>query len=207
MMATDGVAGDLVGVAVGISGTTATVSAPRTNGACPTNPDCDSGAVYIFELAPTAVQYGSCRTLAPCSNWDDHGGCVNSGGQGAVIAACGSGSVTADDLRLEVTRCPPNKLTLLFMGPAQGSVLFGDGVRVVSPQNPVGVYRCGGAQADAQGRVLRGPGLVTQSQTFPSLGRIQAGQTWNFTYWYRDPQGPCQGLTNFSNGVQVAFGP
>jgi hypothetical protein len=138
---------------------------------------------------------------------DDHGGCDNSAGQGAVIAACGSGSVTADDLRLEVTRCPPNKLTLLFMGPAQGSVLFGDGVRVVSAQNPVGVYRYGGAQADAQGRVLRGPGLVTQSQTFPVLGRIQAGQTWNFTYWYRDPQGPCHGLTNFSNGVSVAFVP
>jgi hypothetical protein len=207
MLAVDGGWGDLLGSAVALVGTTAFATAPYADDACPTDPNCDSGTVYVFELAPTAVQYGSCRTLAPCSNWDDHGGCRNSAGQGAVVAACGSGSVSTDDLRLEATRCPPNKLTLLFMGPAQGSVLYGDGVRVVSPQNPMGIYRYGGAQADAQGRVLRGPGLVAQSQTFPTLGRIQSGQTWNFTFWYRDLQGPCHGLTNFTNGVQVAFGP
>ena len=153
------------------------------------------------------MQYGSCRLVAPCSNYDLHGGCQNSTGQGAIIAACGSGSISADDLRLEGTRCPANKLTLLFMGPAQSQVIFSNGVRVVGPQNPTGIYRFGGAAADAQGRVLRGPGLVAYSQGFPPLGRIQSGQSWNFEYWYRDPNGPCGSNTNFSNGVKVAFGP
>ncbi|MFN0007928.1 MAG: FG-GAP repeat protein [Planctomycetota bacterium] len=207
MLAADGTQGDLLGRSVALVGDTAIAGANYEDSACPSVQECNSGAVYLFELAPTAVQYGSCKLVAACNNWDDHGGCRNSTTQGAVIAACGSGSVTTDDLRLEGTRCPPNKLTLLFTGPAQSQVVFGDGVRVAGAQNPVGVYRYGGAAADAQGRVLRGPGLVAYSQGLPALGRIQAGQVWNFQFWYRDPQGPCGTLTNFSNGVQVTFGP
>jgi hypothetical protein len=207
MLALDGASGDLFGASVALTGETVIVAAPGDDDACPGGGDCFSGAAYVFELAPTAVQYGSCKLVAACNNWDDHGGCRNFTGQGAVIAACGSGSVFTDDLRLEGTRFQPNKLTLLFAGPAQSQVVFADGVRVVGAQNPIGVYRYGGAAADAQGRVLRGPGLVAFSQGLPVNGRIQAGQTWNFTFWYRDPQGPCGSGTNFTNGVQVAFGP
>ena len=123
------------------------------------------------------------------------------------MAACGSGSVAADDLRLELTHIQPNKLTLLFMGPAQSAVPFADGIRVAGQQQPTGIYRFGGAAADSEGRVVRGPGLVLRSQLFPPLGRIQPGQTWNFEFWYRDNQGPCGTGTNFSNGVSVQFGP
>jgi hypothetical protein len=206
-LAGDGKSGDLLGSSLALSDSSALVAALRTDGACPTNPDCDSGSVYVFQLAPTARQYGSCATGSPCTNPDDHGGCRNSTGQGAVLAAAGSGSVSNDDLYFEVTRVPPNKLTLFFMGPAQTSAQFGDGIRFASPQPPVGIYRYGGAAADAQGRGVRGPGLVAQGQRFPAAGRILAGQTWNFQMWYRDIQGPCHGLTNFSNAVEVGFGP
>ena len=207
MLAADGAQGGLLGSSVALIGVTAIGGAPRTDDACPGVQACNSGSVYVFELAPTAVQYGSCKPFSACGNIDDHGGCDNSTGQGAVLAACGSGSISADDLRLEVTGCPPNKLTLLFMGPAQSQVIFSNGVRVAGPQNPTGIYRFGGAAADAQGRVMRGPGLVAYSQSFPPLGRIQSGQTWNFEFWYRDPNGPCGSNTNFSNGVKVAFVP
>ena len=207
MLAADGTQGGLLGRSVALTGNAAIAGAPVTDDACPTDPNCESGSVYVFELAPTAVQYGSCKLTSACGNVDDHGGCDNSTGQGAVLAACGSGSVSTDDLRLEVTRCPPNKLTLLFMGPAQSQVIYGNGVRVAGPQNPTIIYRYGGAQSDAQGRVIRGPGLVAQSQGFPPLGRIQSGQSWNFQTWYRDPNGWCGANTNFSNGVQVGFGP
>ena len=198
---------DSLGTSVAISGDTVLLGAPGDDDACRDAPNCFSGAAYIFELAPAAIQYGSCGTGAPCNNRDTHGGCRNSTGQGAVMAACGSGSISTDDLRLEINHCPPNKLTLLFMGPAQSSVPYGDGLRVAAPQSPVGIYRYGGAAADSIGRLMRGPGLIAQSQGFQIPGRIQSGQTWNFQYWYRDLQGPCHGLTNFSNGVQVVFGP
>jgi hypothetical protein len=208
LLAKDAAPDDVFGLSVAIFGNTALVGAPGVDDACVNNPTCESGAAYIFKLAPTVVQYGDCPSGAPCNNVDNHGGCRNSTNQGAVFAACGSGSVTTDDLQLEVTHCPPNKLTLLFMGPGQSTTIYGDGIRVASALNGVGVYRFGGLAADAQGMAMRGPGLVAQSQTFPpTAGHIQPGSTWNFQIWYRDPQGPCHGGTNFSNGVQVVFTP
>jgi hypothetical protein len=208
MLAADAAFSDVFGSSVAISGDTVIIGAIGCDDACPGNPNCESGAAYIFQLAPTATQYGHCPTGAPCDNPNTHGGCQNSTGNGAVLAACGSGSVTTDDLELEVTRCPPNKLTLLFMGPGQAAAVYADGIRQASPLNGVGVYRFGGLPANAQGSSIRGPGLVAQSLGFPQLlGHIQPGQTWNFQIWYRDPQGPCQGFSNFSNGVEVAFTP
>jgi hypothetical protein len=114
--------------------------------------------------------------------------------------------VTIDDLQIEVTHCPAHKSTLLFMGGIQVNAPFADGIRVVGGGAP-GIYRFGIAQSDADGRVMRGPGLVAQSQGFHTNGRIQAGEVWNFQVWYRDLAGPCGHLSNYSNGVQVAFVP
>jgi hypothetical protein len=208
LLARDGASGDNFGQGVALDDLTVLLGAAFDDINCPPNsPGCADGSAYFFELAPTSTQYGSCPTAAPCNNIDTHGGCRNSTGKGAVMAACGSGSVAADDLRLEVTQCPPNKLTLLFAGPAQCAVTVFDGIRVAGGQSPIGVYRYGGAAADSIGRVLRGPGLVLLSQSLPLNGRIDAGETWNFQFWYRDNQGPCGAGTNYSNGVSVEFGP
>jgi hypothetical protein len=94
----------------------------------------------------------------------------------------------------------------MFMGGTQVMVPFGDGVRSVG-SGAGGMYRFAIQQADILGMISRGPGLVALSQQFPPAGHIAPGQTWNFELWYRDPQGPCGGLTNFSNSVQVAFFP
>jgi hypothetical protein len=207
LLAANGATGDLFGVAVGISGDAAFVGACQADDACPTQPTCNSGAVYSFRTASTAVQYGHCPSGAPCGNTDTHGGCRNSTGRGAILAAAGSGSVTTDDLLMETTHCPPGKLTLLYMGGGQVHVPFADGFRDVSGGG-MGVFRFGGQAADAQGRAMRGPGLVAQSHGFNNPnGHIQAGQTWNFQVWYRDTVGPCGGRTNYTNGVQVAFTP
>ncbi len=198
---------DIFGVAVGLSGDSAFVGASNSDDACPSLVTCNSGSAYVFELAPTATQYGHCPANAPCGNTDKHGGCRNSTGQGAILAAAGSGSIAGDDLLMEVAHCPPGKLTLLFMGGGQVQVPFADGIRDVSGGG-IGVFRFGGQSADAQGRAVRGPGLVAQSHGFPNAnGHIQAGQTWNFQVWYRDVTGPCGGHTNYSNGVQVVFTP
>ena len=207
LLASDAAFSDCFGFAFAVSGSTAIVGASGVDDACTNDPNCDSGAAYVFQLAESATQFGHCPTAAPCNNVDAHGGCRNSTGQGAVLAACGSGSVATDDLQVEVTHCPANKLTLLYMGGGQVHVPFADGFRDVSGGG-VGVFRFGGLSADPQGRAMRGPGLVAQSQAFHNTnGHIQAGQTWNFQVWYRDTAGPCHGLTNYSNGLQIAFAP
>ncbi len=207
LLSTDIAFGDNFGCSISISGEAVLVGASSVDDVCPNDHNCDSGAAFFFELAPTAVQYGHCPSGAPCNNVDSHGGCRNSTGQGAILSAGGSGSTATDDLRLGVTHCPPNKLTLLFMGGGQVHTPFADGIRVVGGGG-IGVFRFGGLAADPQGTALRGPGLIAQSQGFHNAnGHIEAGATWNFQVWYRDTAGPCGGLTNYSNGVQVAFTP
>jgi hypothetical protein len=206
LLADDAAWGDILGTGLAADGDRVIAGAPGRDDACSNNPTCESGAAYIFQLAPTATQYGHCPTGAPCNNIDIHGGCANSTGQGAILAACGSGSVTTDDLQIEVTHCPAHKSTLLFMGGTQVIAPYADGIRVVGG-GPPGIYRFGIIQSDANGMAMRGPGLVAQSQGFHSNGRIQAGQVWNFQVWYRDLAGPCGHFTNYSNGVQVAFAP
>ncbi len=178
LLADDAAWEDLLGSGLAIDGDRVIAGAPGRDDACTNNPTCESGAAYIFQLAPTATQYGHCPSGAPCNNTDIHGGCANSTGQGAILAACGSGSVITDDLQIEVTRCPANKSTLLFMGGLQVNAPFADGIRVVGGGAP-GIYRFGILQSDANGMAMRGPGLVAQSQGFHSNGRIQAGQVWN----------------------------
>ncbi len=207
LLATDGDTGDLLGLASALDGDTALVGVFADEPACPGNPGCHSGSAYLFQLAPDAVQFGSCKLLGPCGNHDDHGGCGNSTGQGAVLAACGTSSVTADDLRLEGRWLPPGMFGIVFMGPIQVSVPFGDGRRVVGAG--VGsVYRYPAKNSGAAGVLPLGPGIVTYSQlNFPAAGQIQPGQIWNFQGWFRDPTGPCGKGFNLTNGVSVSFTP
>lgn len=58
LTAEDAAAGDAFGVAIAISGDTVVVGAMTSDDACPADPDCNSGAVYIFE-----------RNLGGADNW------------------------------------------------------------------------------------------------------------------------------------------
>jgi hypothetical protein len=206
LLPNEGAEGDLFGVTVALSGQTAIVGALYYDGACPSTILCNSGAAYIFELAPNARQYGSCASTAPCNNEDAHGGCNNSTGKGAVLQACGSSSVSTDDLRLEARQLPPLASALLFMGPTATSIAFGDGLRVVSPGG-IGCFRLGTRVVAGDGSAHWGPGIAALSQTFAPQGRIQAGSTWNFQVLYRNVLGLCGSGFNESNGVQAAFLP
>jgi hypothetical protein len=60
----------------------------------------------------------------------------------------------------------------------------------------------------SSGRDRPGPGIVAYSQThFPASSHIQAGETWNFQCFYRDPTGPCGATVNTTNGFSVTFTP
>jgi len=71
----------------------------------------------------------------------------------------------------------------------------------------LGLYRLGVQFADAEGVIVRPPGLVAYSQTLGGLGAITAGQTWSFQCWYRDIASPCGITNNLSNGLSVQFVP
>jgi hypothetical protein len=206
VLANDGVVGHLFGFSPSISGNTLIVGTPTDDQGCAPGQDCNTGAYYFFEMAPTATQYGSCASNSPCGNVDAHGGCVNSTGQGAILQASGSGSVTTDDLTLEVRHLPPFAPTLMFMGGAQSSISLGSGQLVVGGGS-VGLYRLGIQFTDGNGVLVRPPGLVAYSQSLGGSGVITAGQTWNFQCWYRDVQTPCAITNNLSNGLSVGFTP
>jgi hypothetical protein len=204
----DGAFADNVGLAaaVALSGTTALLGNAQDDDACPSSALCNSGSAYVFDLAPDAVQYGHCASAAPCANADPHGGCVNSTGRGAILAAGGSSSVASDELVLEARDLPPDKSAIVFMGGGQTQVPLGDGLRVVTTGG-VGLRRFPMQTSDAEGWLTFGPGIAGLTQSVTSSTTITAGSVWNFQCWYRDPSGPCANATNLTNGVQVAFTP
>lgn len=85
LTASGGAAGDLFGWSVAISGDIAAVGAPKQDGVCPSDPNCDSGAVYLFE-----------RSAGGTGNW----------GQVAMITAPSTalGDEFGSDVALDGTR-------------------------------------------------------------------------------------------------------
>lgn len=193
--------------AASIDGSTILVSNPFFDGACPGTATCDSGAAYFFEFAHGTQQYGSCAAGGVCANTDSFGGCPNSTGQGAVLGAWGTTSVSADDLVLQARWLPHGVSALCFMGRGQTNLFLGDGRRVVAPGSGSGLFRFPVQSASPDGVLQRGPGLVATSNAFAPGGHIQPGQTWNFQVWYRDTAGPCSSGTNTTNGLSVVFEP
>ena len=171
-----------------------------------TSADCNGdGTPDECQLVATA--YCFCASGAPCSNPDPGAGCANSTGGGALLAACGTDGVAADDLVLTVTGTTPNQNGLIYMGGGTAQVPFGDGLRCVGAGNS-GFHRFPVQGTGPLGELVEGPGIAAWAAShFPAGGQISAGSTWNFQGWFRDPQGPCGSGFNFSNGLAVTFGP
>jgi len=162
-------------------------------------------------VSPTIELYCECQLNGPCGNdapTGHFGGCFNSTGVKGILSPNGGGtSVSADDLVLVASNLPASQPGLFYMGGGQALVLFGDGLRCVSPGTG-GIYRYPISVGDPWGTVVMGPGIVQHSvMNFAPAGQIAAGQTWNFQYWYRDPAGPCGSSFNLTNGLAVTFAP
>jgi len=208
------VAGDFLGAAVAVRSRTVAVGARGDD-----NAGDQAGAAYLFEVPDFAVPFGFCGgqpatqtgsavgvvRKGACGNPDLLAGCANSTGTGAELAACGSASVAADDLLLVLAGLPAAQPTLLFMGAGATQSWFGDGLLAVAAGD-AGLLRFPVRQADADGALTLGPGLVALARaTFPPEAHLLAGGTWNFQAWYRDPDGPCHSGFNFSNALAVTF--
>jgi hypothetical protein len=200
-LANDPVPDDALGSGIAISGDMALVGAQ--NVAMPTSPL--AGAVYVFELEMGVHQYCSCPQQGPCLNHDDHGGCQDSTGKGAVLQACGTSSVARDDLGMEARWMPKKVVGLVIMGPRPDETPYGDGILCVGAGDK-GLFRFPAGNSGPEGVITLGPGIVAQTHAnFPAAGQIKAGDIWYFQAWFRDPNGPCGSGFNLSNGLKVEF--
>jgi hypothetical protein len=177
-----------------------------------TGPFGNHGAAYIFQMPSFAAAY-CFGAGCPCGNDDPAYGCANSSlgldgiPQGGLLAACGSASVATDDLVLTASQLPANQPGIFFMGGSAIELPFGDGKRCVGAGG-IGIFRyLPPAFSGPDGPITLGPGIVTRSQSFAMAGRIDAGETWHFQGWFRDPAGPCGTAFNLTNGLAVSFAP
>jgi hypothetical protein len=122
---------------------------------------------------------------------------ANSFGDGAVLGVNGSQSVQANDLVLTARGVAANQFSIFFYGQNQTSAQVAGGTLCVGGP----FYRLGVSQANAAGDVLYA--LDLNAPPDPA-GQIQAGQTWNFQLWYRDPAGAG---SDFSDALSIPFCP
>lgn len=166
-----------------------------------------AGALRVYELGNAGSAFCFCATDGSCNDPDPLRGCENARGHGALLHACGSASVSADDLRFSTLIIPSSQTSLVYMGPNAVEVPFGNGFRCVGDAPP-GNFRFPTRAANPWGVIIEGPGIVEFSrQNFSPGGQIESGDTWSFQTWYRDSAGPCGSTFNFSNAVSVSFTP
>lgn len=141
----------------------------------------------------------------PCGNnvpIGQQAGCLNSTGQGGMLAGTGNPSVSNDTFLLTASQLPPGVPGYFFMGTAAASqVPVFDGLRCLGGQitrlaKIPGVSTSGGA-------VLPHAGDPPLSQQYG----FSAGDTRIFQVVYRSgPNGPCGLPANWTNAVWTVWG-
>jgi len=132
-------------------------------------------------------------------------GAPNSAGPGASIGWSGPQSVGANQAALTADGCPAAAFGVFYYGPQQIQVPFGDGFRCVGGGG-TGTFRLNPPiQTDGNGSVVRALDF-DQPPMDAGPGAVQAGDTWNFQYWYRDVPAGLSGF-NLTDGIAVAFCP
>ena len=141
--------------------------------------------------------------LGPCGNDASGAGCLNSTGVGATLDGAGTTSVATDDMTLVAAGLPPNVSTLLYSGPNQTQVAFGDGLRCIASPT----YRIVVQSANATGGCTYGPGILADLCTTYAQC-LTAGTTFRYQVWYRNAANYCTASTfTLTNGVAVTYTP
>lgn len=163
-------------------------------------PDFASGA-WNVATQPAIFAEASVLTFGcwPDAAYNYCAAVANSTNQRARMQWQNTLSVTANDLRLSADRCPPNKPGLFFYGPSAAELPAGDG------------HLCVAGGSFRLGVVNTGPtGTPTWSfdvlQPPSPAGQVQPGDTWHFSFWFRDPTGGPAGF-NFADGLRATFCP
>jgi hypothetical protein len=175
---------------------------------------CTSGSVYMIQVghfpgtpggignatitqtaAPTGPGTAYCfgdgsGTACPGTPGGAGEGCANSTGSGAVLAASGSDSASADDLVLSASNLPDNEPGLYFQGNNSvnggNGITFGDGLR------------CAGFEARRLEVQTSAGGASATAGSIATGGLVNAGDTKYYQLWYRDGSG-----FNTTNGLEI----
>jgi hypothetical protein len=188
------VCGENLARGVAVDGDTIVAGAPEATGAA-----LQSGACYVFARRAPGTTF--CAGVGcPCGNDDAGAGCTHSGGSGASLAAQGSTSVGADDLRVRASALPPNRLAFFIAGAGQAGDRFGDGLRCVAM--PLTRYV---AQSQNSGA---GATVVLDRPVAGAAGAVTVGVSLAFQCVFRDgPGSPCGTRLNATNAILVTFTP
>jgi hypothetical protein len=154
--------------------------------------DSSGGQIWRMEEACPATANTYC-TAAP-----------NSTGGAAYISSTGTPSVSQNNLTLQVAGAISSQFGLFYYGANQISQSFGNGFRCVGAGG-VGIFRLGpAAQTDSFGDLTRHWDM-TQSPSSTGAGAVNAGDTWNVQFWYRDPASTQGSAFNLSNALSISW--
>jgi hypothetical protein len=186
----------------------------------------DPGVLSIEQaknLLDTANNLGTCplpsrvstfcfgeEGACPCGNTSLVGGCANSTGNGGVLdAVSGSASVVADDLVLAASNLPVGNFAIFIAAEGHKATPFLDGNLCVGGLTYKTVRHSAPTVVPPSGVLTLGPGIVATSNSntigLPAIVGIDAGESWFFQTYYRDPSGPCGTQANLTNAVAVTF--
>lgn len=196
-------AGDGFGGSIAADGSECVVGAPSKGDEGPV-----AGAAYAFELVPQpSVGTPFCSgdgsgTACPCGNESSAGsgrGCVNSTGEGALLHALGSATVSEPRLGVYARELPPRTSCILLgsLSDLGSGIPFQDGLLCLgAPATRIG-WRQSGAT-----------GVVSWDPDVAQAGPWGAGDTLNLQAWFRDAvSGPCGMGSNTTGALAVVLEP
>ena len=133
-------------------------------------------------------------------------GVANSTGAVGNIIASGSLTVADNDMTLVASSLPSNSFGFYLTSRVQGQTSNPGGSQGnLCVSGAIGRYvGPGQIKNSGSGGSFSLPLDLTQMPTPTGLVPAQAGETWNFTTWYRDAVGG-SATSNFTNGVEVSF--
>ena len=129
---------------------------------------------------------------------------LNSSGFAAVIEASGSSVASDNDLTLSASGLPPMQFGIFVTSRTQASTPVASGILCVGGQ----IVRFQGPGQILQASPAGEYELDIDTTTIPLGGvptPIMAGETWNFTTWFRDVDPMIGNTANFSDGVAIPF--
>jgi hypothetical protein len=133
-------------------------------------------------------------------------GVANSSGAPAAMSASGSTVALDNMLTLECSDMPLNSFGFFLTSRTQGAIPQpGNSQGVLCVTGSIGRYVGPGQvkNSGATGEIALAVNL-TQHPTPQGFVTVLAGDTWNFTAWYRDVVGG-NVTSNFANGLSIVF--